>query len=210
MVFAKIWKGMCKLIIVLIVCFLVSCGSGSEKQEQVQIKVVRDTVYVEKSEEVVLNLEYYIVERLPEWFLETRTLDGIVLMNEYEVDDRLNPLYLEADFNGDDRLDIAVPIRHKKSDKEGLAIIHGETGDIHIIGAGIQIKNGLSDDMSIIDIWKINRKEKNEVGVEENTGTGEKGELILNAPSLQVEKSEVGGGQIYWNGKEYAYFHQTC
>lgn len=64
--------------------------------------------------------------------------------------------------------------------------------------------------MNYIDIWKINRNEINEAGLEENTGTGTKGELILKNPSLQIEKSELGGGLIYWDGMKYAYFHQTC
>jgi len=154
--------------------------------------------------------EYYIKERLPEWFQKENLLNGLVINQDYEFENRLNPLYLEADFNGDGKLDIAIPIKHTKTKKVGFAIIHGQTKEIHIIGAGTKVKNGLSDDMGYIDIWKVNREKVNEPGLEENTGTGEKGQLILKNPSLQIEKSEVGGGQIYWNGKEYAYFHQTC
>lgn len=156
------------------------------------------------------HTENYIMERLPDWLLENNLLKGLTLKQDYQVDNRLNPLYLEADFNGDGILDIAVPIKEINSEKFGFAIIHGTTNEIHIVGAGSKVKNGLSDDMSYIDIWKVNREKINEAGLEEKTGTGAKGELILENPSLQIEKSEVGGGQIYWTGEDYAYFHQSC
>lgn len=154
--------------------------------------------------------ENYIKERLPEWLSENNLLNGLILKQDYKIDNRLNSLYLEADFNGDGKLDIAVPIKQIKTEKVGFAIIHRQVNEIHILGAGTEIKNGLSDDMSYIDLWKVNVEKVNEAGLEENTGTGKNGELILENPSLQIEKSEVGGGQIYWNGNEYAYFHQTC
>jgi len=154
--------------------------------------------------------ENEIKENLPEWFLKDNLLNGLIVNKDYIFDNRLDPIYIEADFNGDGNIDIAIPIKQIKGGKVGFAIFHGHTNEIYIIGAGIEIKNGLSDNMNYIDIWKVNREKINEAGLEENTRKGEKGELILEYPSLQIEKSEVGGGQIYWNGKEYAYFHQTC
>jgi len=154
--------------------------------------------------------EYYITERLPDWFIEAKILDGLTLQGAYQFDTRLNPLYLEADFNGDKHIDVAIPIKKMSSGKVGFAIIHSKTNQVFIIGAGTHIPNGISDNMGYIDIWKVNRKSVNQPGVDESTGTGEKGELMLKNPSLQIEKSEIGGGQIYWDGKQYAYFHQTC
>ncbi|MBI1288088.1 MAG: hypothetical protein GC178_11000 [Flavobacteriales bacterium] len=94
--------------------------------------------------------------------------------------------------------------------KVGFAIIHGKTNKIYIIGAGKEIKNGLSDDMFYIDIWKVNRNKTNAPGLNVNGEIDKNGPLVLDNPSLEVSKSEVGGGQIYWNGHEYVYFHQTC
>ena len=154
--------------------------------------------------------ENFILERLPEWFMKDKPLNGLELMDNYVFDNRLNPLYLEADFNGDGNYDIAIPIKNKANESLGFAIIHGKTNEVFIIGAGTKIQNALGDNLDYIDIWKVSRKKVNEAGLKENTGTGEKGELILKNPSIQIEKSELGGGQIYWNGKEYAYFHQSC
>jgi len=49
-------------------------------------------------------------------------------------------MYLEADFNGDGSLDIALPLRQIKDGKAGFAIIHQENLEMHILGAGIAIK----------------------------------------------------------------------
>jgi len=210
-----------KRIIILTLGFLASCNSKIDKQEQSETIIVHDTikiteqvidtVYVGESDSKDLsNSAFYIQERLPNWFLELEILKGKKFQNDYEIDNRLNPLYLEADFNGDDIIDIAIPIKQSKSQKVGFAIIHGQTNEVFIIGAGTEVKNGLSDDMSYIDIWKVNRKANNEPGLDENGDIDKNGPLILENPSMQLEKSEVGGGQVYWNGKGYVYFHQTC
>ena len=210
-----------KVLIVLIIGLLVACNSQNDGMTEKKSHKIRDTVKVEETavdtiytdkrgENDFSTSDYYILERLPDRFLESDIMNDLKLKNEYKIENRMNPLYIEADFNGDGNLDIALPIRQIGTNKVGFAIIHGKSDEIHIIGAGTNVKNGLSDDMNYIDIWKVNRDKINEPGLEENTGTGEKGELILENPSLQIEKSEVGGGQIYWNGKKYAYFHQTC
>lgn len=206
------------IAILLFLLILFSCTTNNHTSNA---DVVRDTVIINKKEIDTVYIKsnihnnketaaYFILERLPNWFVETEILNGLKIKNQIEIDNRMNPLYLEADFNGDGDLDIAIPIKNIDSQKEGFAIIHGKTNEIHIIAAGKKVKNALSDDMNYIDIWKINRNEINEAGLEENTGTGTKGELILKNPSLQIEKSELGGGLIYWDGMKYAYFHQTC
>lgn len=165
---------------------------------------VTDTVYIERKIPDA-GIEFYIQERLPEWFLETELLNGLVLNEKYKFDNRFNPLYLETDFNGDEIIDIAIPIFEIKTKKKGFAIIHGKTKETYIIGAGTDVKNGLSDDMNYINLWKINRKQKNKPGVDNNNKP-----LIIKNNSLEIIKSEVGSGIIFWNGTEYEYFHQTC
>jgi hypothetical protein len=210
-----------RLLIIFSIGLLISCNSQKDEKTNENSQIIRDTirivetvvdtVYVDHSDENDYSTtDYYILERLPERILKSDLINNLELKREFKIENRMNPIYLEADFNGDGNIDIALPIRQVNTGKVGFAIIHGVTNKIHILGAGTEIKNGLSDDMNYIDIWKVNRDKINEPGLEENTGTGEKGELILENPSLQIEKSEVGGGQIYWNGKEYAYFHQTC
>ena len=168
-----------------------------------------DTVYFEK-ENSEQSSAYYVMEHFPDWVLEADTINRLLLKSDCEFDNRMNPMYFEEDFNGDGVIDIAIPIKDKETNKVGFAIIHGNSFNLFILGAGTKVENGLTDDWDYINIWKINRKEINNAGLEENTGTGKDGELILDNPSLEIEKSEVGGGLLYWNGKNYAYFHQTC
>ncbi|TCI93156.1 hypothetical protein [Tenacibaculum sp. M341] len=202
---------------IIIIGSFASCSSKESCKEKVQIikdtikikKVVVDTIYVTKTNEYIQS-SYYIIDRLPDKYLKSNVIDNLIIKDKFKIDNRMNPLYFEEDFNGDGHLDVTFPVRHIESKKVGFVIVHGNTEEVYIIGAGNNIKNGLSENMDYIDIWKINREKVNEPGLEENTGTGKNGELILKNPSLQIEKSELGGGQIYWNGKEYVYFHQTC
>ena len=121
-----------------------------------------------------------------------------------DEEERGSGIYRLKDTNGDGELDIVFPIKNTQNNKIGFAIIHKGLYEHFIIGAGTKIKNGLSDDLNYIDIWKINKKKKNEPGL------GEQKPLILKYNSIKIEKSDVGGGIVFWNGKEYEYFHQTC
>ena len=59
------------------------------------IEKVIDTVYLDKIDDNHIEYsEYYIQERLPLWFLKIKLLDGIKFNEEYEFNNRLNPLYL--------------------------------------------------------------------------------------------------------------------
>lgn len=198
-------------ITILIFISLFSCNQNKKKNEITKIirdtikitEKITDTVYIERKN-LDAGIEFYIQERLPEWFLETELLNGLVLVGKYKFDNRFNPLYLETDLNGDGIIDIAIPIFEIKTKKNGFAIIHGKTKETYIIGSGTKVKNGHSDDMSYINLWNINRKRKNEPGIDNDKP------LIIKNNSLKILKSEVGGGIIFWNGTEYEYFHQTC
>lgn len=205
------------LLSILTVTVITSCGRPTPSQNQTTVihdtievmNQIIDTIYIPAPEDKVNNPNL-IMARLPDWFVQARLLDDLVLKNEYTFDNRMNPLYLEEDFNGDQSIDLAIPILHQTSGKTGFAVIHGTTHQVFILGAGVLIKDGLSDEMNSIDIWKINRLEVNEPGLDGNGNTNPNGPLKLSTPSIQIEKADVGGGQIYWNGQEYVYFHQTC
>ena len=192
---------------------LCSCKDTKSNQKISATKKVEsktDTIFLTKNCDSIINSESYIIERLPEWLFKSNNINELIINKTYKIENRLNPLYLEADFNGDGNLDIAIPIFEIKTGKKGFAIIHGKTFEVFILGAGKSFKNSLGDNQDYIDIWSINRQEVNEPGVEEESGNSDNGDLILKNPSIEISKSELGGGQIYWNGTEYAYFHQTC
>lgn len=195
--------------LILMLLAAVSCNNV-DANNPLEQKKVRDTLSVSTKIDSLTKSDIKIKQRIPNWVLRSHSFNGLLIDNQYKIEDRLNPVFLEADFNGDGFIDVAVPIYEIETTKKGYAIVHGETLEIFILGAGQLFKNALSDNQDYIDFWRINTTKINEPGVEEETGTGENGTLILTNPSIEIEADEVGGGQIYWDGKEYAYFHQTC
>jgi hypothetical protein len=186
-------------------------GAAVELEDSLEVDLSQQSQFEQyESSFFSPDMEYYILERLPIGFDYEQLMPKLRLKKKYLFDLRMNPMYLEDDFNGDGFIDLAIPIKEESTDKKGFAIIHGNTNEIFILGAGREIVNGLSDDQSYVDGWRINREKINHPGIEEETGNGAEGELLLENNSIEIFKSEVGGGIIYWNGKTYAYFHQTC
>ena len=172
-----------------------------EKKEFVDVNKAIDTITT--IENILIQLDT-MHDVFPDWVRASQNFQEMSMIQDCKFDDRMKPRILELDLNGDGELDIVFPIKNTQNNKIGFAIIHKGLYEHFIIGAGTKIKNGLSDDLNYIDIWKINKKKKNEPGL------GEQKPLILKYNSIKIEKSDVGGGIVFWNGKEYEYFHQTC
>jgi hypothetical protein len=120
---------------------------------------------------------------------------------KYDLSLRMNPSYLEGDFNGDGKMDVAVSIKERASGKLGIAIVHGATGKVAILGAGIGIGNG-GDDFEWMDSWQVYSKTRAAHAV------GETSVPRLRGDALLVEKSEAASALIYWNGKRYVWSQQ--
>ena len=101
----------------------------------------------------------------------------------YELHSWIKPSYLIGDFNGDGRPDVAVLIREQTSGKRGIAIVHGGTNEVFILGAGKEIGNA-GDDFEWMDEWRLEKRQANQ-------------------DALIVGKSESAGAVIYWDGKKY-------
>jgi hypothetical protein len=119
------------------------------------------------------------------------------LAKEYDASFRVNPFYLEGDFNGDGKIDIAVLVKQRSTGKLGIAIIHGGTGKVAILGAGDGIGNG-GDDFEWMDYWQLYPKGR----------TGETTAPRLRWDALLVGKSEAASALIYWNSHRYVWFQQ--
>jgi hypothetical protein len=123
------------------------------------------------------------------------------LPKEYDVSFRVNPSYLGGDFNGDGKIDVAVLVTQRSTGKLGIAIIHGATDKVAILGAGVGIGNG-GDDFEWMDYWQVYPKDRVALGSSETTVPRFRGEALL------VGKSEAASALIYWNGKRYVWLQQ--
>jgi hypothetical protein len=120
---------------------------------------------------------------------------------EYDLSFHINPSYLKGDFNGDGKMDVAVLVTERSTRKLGIAIVHGTTGKVTILGAGIAVGNG-GDDFEWMDSWQVYSKTR------ATHAAGETSVPCLRGDALLVEKSEAASALIYWNAKRYVWSQQ--
>jgi hypothetical protein len=120
------------------------------------------------------------------------------LAKDYEISFRMNPSFLHGDLDGDSKVDVAALVKERSSGKFGIAIIHGATNKVTVLGAGNVIGNG-GDDFEWMDSWEIYSKDR----VTRGTSAPK-----LHGDALLVSRSEAASALIYWNGKRYVWLQQ--
>ncbi len=133
---------------------------------------------------------------IPYWV--TKIAQEKKLMMTYDLSLTKNPFYLNGDFNGDCRTDIAIWIEHRKTHELGILVVHYETAQTYILGAGHKFGNGGSDFQRLTN-WHVHQKGKVERGVEER-------EIELRGDAIYVEAYESASALIYWDGKGYSWY----
>lgn len=118
----------------------------------------------------------------------------------YKITTRINPYYVQGDFNGDGKVDTALLIEEKAGGKAGIAFVLGRK-KVAIVGAGEAIGNG-GDDFDWMDAWYVYQKGKVQMGADENAPPTLKGDALL------AMKAESASGLIYWNGSGFAWYQQ--
>jgi hypothetical protein len=117
------------------------------------------------------------------------------------LSDRLNPYYLQGDFDGDGKLDLAVLVRGSESGKAGILVVFQGRSESVLLGAGVELGSG-GDDFSWMDVWSVYPKGPLE------RGAGESGPPKLRGDALAVEKSEAASAIVYWDGKAFRWYQQ--
>src|SRR5690349_2253170 len=96
------------------------------------------------------------LQNLPSWaspiFGEQR------FASTYALSTRINPYFLQGDFNGDGRLDVAVLIEQKRTKQQGIAILHAGSVTPIVVGAGKELGN-CADDFSWLDAWSVSARD---------------------------------------------------
>ncbi|MEI6947173.1 hypothetical protein V9K67_08255 [Paraflavisolibacter sp. H34] len=147
---------------------------------------------------------------LPAWFSETFAKKG--LDAKYTVQAYLQPSFLQADFNGDGKEDIAVLVVEKEKKKKGILLVHGNTHESFLFGAGKNLnKGGLT--FKSADQWGLyTEKTARAIQRDPENGhfTGHR-EVALNTPALFIHDHKGAaaseGWLIHWNGKRYTWIH---
>ena len=120
--------------------------------------------------------------------------------NAYAVETRLNPFYLQGDFDGDGWRDTAVLVKERASGKHGVAVVF-KGAKLRVIGAGKDIGDG-TDNLDWMDAWYVERKGQVEQGATDETPPQMKGD------GLMVIKTESASGLVFWDGKRFRFYQQ--
>lgn len=108
------------------------------------------------------------------------------IKKEYSLRTDVKPFFLKGDFDGDKKLDYAINVIERKTNKKGIVIYHTGTSKHFIIGAA-QSFNGRhpGDNFEWMDAWKVTMNKNSKV----------EGILMI--------KTESSSGLVYWTGQEY-------
>ena len=127
-----------------------------------------------------------------------RAITNGLLQKDYELSFQVKPFYVRGDFNSDGKADTAVLVKQRSTGKLGIAIIHGVTDKVAVLGAGTAIGNG-GDDFEWMDSWELYSKDRAAAG---------RSAPKLHGDALLVSKSEAASALISWNGKRYVWLQQ--
>ncbi|MGV7225170.1 MAG: hypothetical protein ACQ9MH_27090 [Nitrospinales bacterium] len=127
--------------------------------------------------------------------------------NNLTVVGNINPFYLQADFDGNGLVDLALIIKDSKTGKQGILIIHSETKNCYQIGGGINFGNG-GDNWTWMDVWKIYAHKTAEKTIfSSDNDIVEKETVRIQNTGIQVASSEGTANLITWDGNKYIWIH---
>lgn len=132
--------------------------------------------------------------------LPPEVFDSFAGLSGYAFESRLNPFYLQGDFDGDGLLDMAVLIRARATGKHGIAVAL-TSGPLVVAGAGQRVGNG-GGDFDWMDAWYVQRKGPVEEGADPAAPPRLKGDAI------KVVKTDSASAIIWWDGRRLRWYQQ--
>ncbi len=139
------------------------------------------------------QVDSLILRNIPEWVRPVIFESN--LMQNYVLDERRSPFYLEADFNGDGLVDIAFFVKSKMEKKEGVLIVNRGKNVGFILGEGKDI--GMRSNIFWCDTWYVYRDK-----YIYNFKDKKKKYIIYNL-GIELVKTETTSLVIYWGKKRY-------
>jgi hypothetical protein len=147
--------------------------------------------------------DYNLSENCP----DKQLLNSATIENDLTVIGKINPFYLQSDFDGDGLVDLAVFIEDAKTRKQGILIIHSKTRKSYQLGAGIDFGNG-GDDWTWMDVWKIYSQETADKTIfSSDQDIAGKETITLKNIGIEVAASESTSNVITWDGRKYIWIH---
>ncbi len=150
------------------------------------------------------------VTPLPAWAQAQWAQAG--LNKTFERKAYAKPGFLQADFNGDGKIDVAILVARLATRSRGIIILHQGQAVPHVLGTSLNTNQGIiKGDLSWVNHWRLYRGPRtDEVLFNPDGDLLDTRTVRLKRPTIELTKEEQGGGMIYWNGKRYIWIHQTC
>lgn len=147
-----------------------------------------------------MDVGFELASNLPRAFSEyLRSAEGL---DSYKLEARINPFYLQGDFNSDGHTDTVVFVVETQSRKRGLLIVHGATNDRYVLAAGT-LFSGRGDNFSRFDAWHVYPRGAVSRGADAATDPP-----TLRGDGVYLEVLESSSGIVYWDGAKYAWYQQ--
>lgn len=143
------------------------------------------------------------IDELPKW------ADPIYskYKQNFERSYLLKPSFLEEDFTGDGKTDIAIFVSKKLDGKKGILFLLQDGDKMFLAGAGNSFGSG-GDNFEWADFWKVfDQRITHETTFLENGDVDGSREIKLKHSAISIREDEGSGGLIYFNGEKFIWIH---
>ncbi|UOQ71959.1 hypothetical protein [Hymenobacter cellulosilyticus] len=156
---------------------------------------------------VATNLFASAAAALPGWAQTRWQQSG--LEKTYARTSYLQPGFLQADFNGDGKQDVAILVTRKQTQSRGILILHQGLPQHHLLGGG-KGPELLQGSFTGFFSWSLYTKPSTFEILLDKTDTLAERTVKLRYPTIEMGNEEGPIGMIYWNGSKYIWLYQTC